>query len=95
MNISKKNWKIGELAKQTGLSIRTLHHYDQIGLLSPSMYTESGHRIYNEIDIAKLQQIMSLKQLDFSLEKIKEVIENQDFDPIELDVSLRELAFPF
>ncbi|TCP29927.1 DNA-binding transcriptional MerR regulator [Scopulibacillus darangshiensis] len=79
-----KVWKVGELAKQTGLTVRTLHHYDQIGLFSPSQHTNSGHRIYTEADIAKLQQITSLKQLGFALEEIKEMIESPSFKPDEV-----------
>jgi len=71
--------KIGELAKQTGISIRTLHYYDEIGLLSPSHRTESGHRLYIERDIIRLQQIMSLRQLGFSLQEIRECLENSAF----------------
>ncbi|PGM47338.1 transcriptional regulator, MerR [Bacillus cereus] len=82
--IIKKTWKVGELAKQTGLTVRTLHHYDQISLFSPSEVTDSKHRIYTETDIVKLQQILSLKQLGFTLEEIKETIENPDFNPIEI-----------
>ncbi|MEK5232325.1 MerR family transcriptional regulator [Lysinibacillus sp. FSL K6-0232] len=82
--IIKRKWKVGELAKQTGLTVRTLHHYDQIGLFSSSDITESGHRIYTEADIVKLQQILSLKQLGFSLEEIKATIENPNFNPIEV-----------
>jgi MerR family transcriptional regulator, thiopeptide resistance regulator len=66
--------KIGELAKQTGISIRMLHYYDEIELLSPSQRTESGHRLYAEPDIIRLQQIMSLRQLGFSLEEIRECL---------------------
>ncbi|MBT2762374.1 MerR family transcriptional regulator [Paenibacillus sp. ISL-20] len=69
--IRKRNWKVGELAKRTGITVRTLHHYDQIGLFSPSENTEAGHRLYTEADVAKLHQIMTLKQLGFSLEDIK------------------------
>jgi DNA-binding transcriptional MerR regulator len=79
-----KYWKVGELSKQTGLTVRMLHHYDKIGLFSPSQYSDSGHRLYTESDISVLQQIMSLKQLGFSLEEIKEIRENKDFNPIEL-----------
>jgi DNA-binding transcriptional MerR regulator len=71
--------KIGELAKQTGISIRTLHYYDEIGLLSPSHRTEVGHRLYIDQDIIRLQQIMSLRQLDFSLQEIRECLENPAF----------------
>ncbi|MDQ0202093.1 DNA-binding transcriptional MerR regulator [Neobacillus ginsengisoli] len=84
MIIQNKYWKVGELANQTGLTVRTLHHYDKIGLFSPSRHTDTGHRLYTEEDIAKLQQIMSFKHLGFSLEEIKELIENQSFNPSEV-----------
>jgi MerR family transcriptional regulator, thiopeptide resistance regulator len=74
--------KIGDLAKQTGLSIRTLHYYDEIGLLKPSQHTEAGHRLYTEKDIIRLQQIVSLRQLGFSLEEIKNCLEKPNFEPI-------------
>ena len=72
--------KIGELAKQTGLSIRTLHYYDEIGLLKPLERTDTGHRLYAESDIVRLQQIMSLRQFSFSLEEIRDCLESPDFD---------------
>ncbi|BAY87136.1 MerR family transcriptional regulator [Calothrix parasitica NIES-267] len=71
--------KIGELAKQTGLSIRTLHYYDEIGLLCPSDRNEIGHRLYSDKDIIRLQQILSLRQLGFALKEIRECLENPDF----------------
>ncbi|MEO0458368.1 MAG: MerR family transcriptional regulator, partial [Cyanobacteria bacterium P01_A01_bin.114] len=71
--------KIGELAKQTGLSVRTLHYYDEIGLLSPSNRTQIGHRIYSEQDITRLQRIVSLRQLGFSLKEIQACLENPEF----------------
>ncbi len=71
--------KIGELAKKTGLSIRTLHYYDEIGLLSPSHRTEVGYRLYSNRDIIRLQQILSLRQLKFSLQEISECLENPAF----------------
>lgn len=63
-------WKVGELAKRTGVSVRTLHHYDEIGLLSPSHRSESGYRLYTEADVVRLQQVRSLRTLGFSLEEI-------------------------
>lgn len=74
-----KRMKIGELAKQTGLSIRTLHYYDEIELLSPSRCTDSKHRFYVAQDIIRLQQIMSLRQLGFSLKEIRKCLEDPDF----------------
>src|ERR1043165_2969683 len=63
-------WKVGQLAKRTGISVRTLHPYDQIGLLTPSHRTESGHRLYDRDDVVRLQQIVMLRQLGFALEEI-------------------------
>lgn len=77
-----KVWKVGELARQTGLSIRTLHHYDAIGLLKPSHHTESGHRLYAEADVVRLQQIVSLRQLGLSLEEIGTCLGRPDCDPL-------------
>ncbi|MDC0762347.1 MerR family transcriptional regulator [Brevibacillus sp. AG] len=70
----KQQWKVGELAKMAGITIRTLRFYDQIGLFSPSGYSPSGYRLYTEKDISRLQQILSLKELGLSLEQIKAVM---------------------
>jgi MerR family transcriptional regulator, thiopeptide resistance regulator len=78
-------WKVGELAERTGLTVRTLHHYDALGLLSPSGRTDSthqsGHRLYTDSDVARLQQIVSLKQLGFSLDQVQEYLARGDYDP--------------
>lgn len=76
--------KVGDLAKQTGLSIRTLHYYDEIGLLKPSQHTEAGHRLYTSGDIIRLQQIVSLRQLGFSLDEIRDCLDNPHFSPIKV-----------
>lgn len=73
--------KVGDLAKQTGVSVRTLHYYDEIGLLSPSHRTEASYRLYAEEDIIRLQQIVSLRQIGFSLEQIRECLEQDEFSP--------------
>ncbi|RXZ78883.1 MerR family transcriptional regulator [Paenibacillaceae bacterium] len=67
----KKTWKIGELAKLTGLTIRTLQYYDQIGLYRPSGHSSSKNRLYTEGDILKLQHVLSLREIGLSLEQIK------------------------
>lgn len=78
-------WKVGELASRTGLTVRTLHHYDAIGLLCPSGRTESshnsGHRLYAAADVTRLHQILCLRQLGFGLEQIKEYMTRDDYDP--------------
>lgn len=73
--------KIGQLSHQVCLSVRTLHHYDEIGLLSPSVRTPAGHRLYNKKDIALLLRIQALKQLGFSLQKISQII-NDNSQPL-------------
>ena len=55
-------WKVGSLASATGLTVRTLHHYDHIGLVSPSGRTPSGHRLYEESDVRRLYQVLALRQ---------------------------------
>ncbi|MFZ6742724.1 MerR family transcriptional regulator [Undibacterium sp. JH2W] len=66
--------KIGELASRTGLTIRTLHHYDKIGLLKPSVRSEAGYRLYNRSDIKRLHHIQALRRLDLSLAEVGDVI---------------------
>jgi DNA-binding transcriptional MerR regulator len=77
-----EQWKVGELARRTGLSVRALHHYDAIGLLSPSRRSESGYRLYVAEDVARLQQIKSLRQLGFSLEEIRALLAKPDISPV-------------
>jgi DNA-binding transcriptional MerR regulator len=76
--------KVGELARRTGLTVRTLHHYDEIGLLKPSLHTESGHRLYTAGDVARLQQVLSLRQLGFSLEEVRACLDRPGFSPLEV-----------
>jgi DNA-binding transcriptional MerR regulator len=71
--------KVGALAKRTGLTVRTLHHYDEIGLLSPSARTPSGHRLYAERDIARLQQIASLRHLGLALDEIRGCLSRPEY----------------
>src|SRR5215210_8585811 len=71
-------WKVGELARRTGLSVRALRYYDEIGLLSPSRRTEGGHRLYTAGDVVRLQQIKSLRALGFSLREIGEYLNGAD-----------------
>ena len=72
-------WKVGELAERTGLSVRALHHYEEIGLLVPSGRTEAGHRLYADGEVMRLQQIASLRSLGFSLAEIREFLDAPSF----------------
>ena len=74
-------WKIGELARRTGLTVRTLHHYDSIGLLSPAERSEGGHRVYGEDDVRRLYRIVSLRSLGFPLDAIAGVLDRDGADP--------------
>src|SRR4051794_32555529 len=76
--------KVGESARRTGLTIRTLHHYDELGLLRPSGHTESGHRLYTAADVARLQQVLSLRQLGFSLDEVRACLDRPGFSPPEV-----------
>ncbi|MFD1176494.1 MerR family transcriptional regulator [Paenibacillus puldeungensis] len=80
----KRYWKVGDLSKITGLTVRTLRFYNQIGLFSPSGQTESGHRLYDESDLSLLQQILSLKELGLSLEEIKSALYGERISPLEI-----------
>ncbi|GAB3588641.1 hypothetical protein GCM10027445_69820 [Amycolatopsis endophytica] len=63
-------YKVGELAKATGLTVRALHHYDHVGLVRPSGRTASGHRLYDESDVRRLYEVLALRQLGLPLEGI-------------------------
>ncbi len=71
--------KVGEVARRTGLTVRTLHHYDQIGLLAPSERTDKGHRLYGRAQMERLQQIASLRHLGLSLEEIKGCLDRPEY----------------
>lgn len=73
------SWKIGDLAKRTHLSVRTLHYYEEIGLLRPSARTEAGHRLYTDDDVVRLQRILSLRQLGFPLDDIRRCLDQDDY----------------
>ncbi|GLX06053.1 MerR family transcriptional regulator [Microbispora sp. NBRC 16548] len=76
-------WRIGELARKTGLTVRTLHHYDQLGLLSPLSRTEGGHRCYTDADVQRLHRIVALRGLGISLEEIGTLLDGEP-DPTAL-----------
>jgi len=82
---------VGQIAKRMGITVRALHHYDKTGLLSPSSESEGGFRLYNYKDMVKLSQILSLKNLGFSLDDIKNRIVSMD-TPAEVANMLTEHA---
>jgi DNA-binding transcriptional MerR regulator len=72
---SDRLWQVGELAKRTGLSVRALHHYDEIGLLVPSERSFSGYRLYSDLDLRRLYRIVAMRQLGMRLDQISAVID--------------------
>ena len=73
--------QINEFAKLTGVSVRTLHYYDEIGLLKPAEIDKwTGYRFYDAISLEKMQQIMFYRELDFSLKSIMKILSSPDYD---------------
>lgn len=83
--------RISEVAKLTGITVRTLHYYNEIGLLKPSEITEAGYRLYSREDLEILQQILFFRELDFPLSQIKEIMNNPNYDKEEALKKQKEL----
>ncbi len=77
---NEKLYQAREFADLTGVTVRTLHHYDRMGLLKPSRHTSAGYRLYRERDFARLEQIVALKFIGFSLKEIKNILNRSSFD---------------
>ena len=73
-------YSVQQLSKLAGVSVRTLHHYDRIGLLKPAERSEKNYRYYGEEELLRLQQILFYKELDFPLKEIAEILNDPDFD---------------
>ncbi|GGV06508.1 HTH-type transcriptional activator TipA [Streptomyces filipinensis] len=75
------SYSVGQVAGFAGVTVRTLHHYDEIGLLVPSERTYAGHRRYNDADLDRLQQILFYRELGFPLEEVAALLDDPDVDP--------------
>lgn len=87
---------VKEVSKLTGVSVRTLHHYDAIGLLKPTKVTEAGYRMYDDTALSRLQNILLFRELQFPLKEIKAILDSPDFDPSEAiggQIRLLELQY--
>lgn len=71
---------IHEVSRLAGVSVRTLHHYDAIGLLPPTKLTEAGYRLYDDTALARLQSILLFRELEFPLRNIKRILDDPGFD---------------
>ena len=71
---------VKDVCKLTGVSVRTLHYYDEIGLLPPAVTTDAGYRLYDDTSLERLQQILLFRELEFALKDIKKLLDSPDFD---------------
>src|SRR5512137_273606 len=78
----KNGYLVREFAKLTRVTVRTLHYYDQLGLLKPSFERPNGYRVYTDADLLKLQQIVTLKFMGFSLDEIRRLLESQGYEAV-------------
>jgi len=80
---NRHTYTVQQLARLAGVSVRTLHHYDHVGLLKPSARTAAGYRQYGEADLLRLQQILFFKELDFPLTDIQAILDQPGFDQVQ------------
>ncbi|MEW2636298.1 MerR family transcriptional regulator [Streptomyces sp. NPDC048389] len=76
--MTERQMQIGEVAERTGLSLRTIRHYEEVGLVAPSARSKGGFRLYTEADVERLMVIRRMKPLDFSLEEMRDLLEITD-----------------
>jgi DNA-binding transcriptional MerR regulator len=72
--VSEQTYTVGEVARLAGVTVRTLHHYDEIGLLPPSGRAANGYRTYTSVDVARLQRILGWRELGFDLEQVAQLV---------------------
>ncbi|MFI9582262.1 MerR family transcriptional regulator [Streptomyces sp. NPDC052236] len=76
--MTERQMQIGEVAERTGLSLRTIRHYEEVGLVTPSARSKGGFRLYTDADVERLMVIRRMKPLDFSLEEMRDLLEITD-----------------
>ena len=85
------SWTVSEAAALAHVSVRALHHYDEIGLVKPGARSEAGYRLYDRDDLERLQQVLFFRELGFSLEEIRAALDDPGFDRTEALLMQREL----
>lgn len=86
-----KHYSVSELAEIAKVSVRTLHYYDEIGLLKPKERTDSSYRIYTEEELYRLQQILIYKELEIPLDEIKKILDDPNFDTVKALTNQKQL----
>src|ERR687892_805577 len=80
--MAQRTFSVGELADLSGVTVRTLHHYDEIGLLTPSDRSDAGYRRYADADLDRLQRILFYRELGFGLDQIRDVMSDGNADAV-------------
>lgn len=94
--MTKKLLSVHEVAELTGITARTLHYYDEIGLLKPTKVTDAGYRMYDDTALSRLQSVLLFRELEFPLKEIKSILDSPDFDQSEIiaqQIKLLELEY--
>ncbi len=78
-----KRYTVSQLARMAGVSVRTLHYYDHLGLLQPARRTEAGYRLYGESELLRLQQILLYRELELPLSDIRDILDAPGFEPVQ------------
>lgn len=94
--MNKKFMSVHEVAELTGITVRTLHYYDEIGLLKPTKVTEAGYRMYDDTALSRLQSVLLFRELEFPLKEIKAILDSPNFDQSEAiaqQIKLLELQY--
>ena len=94
--MTEKMRSVREVVQLTGITARTLHYYDEIGLLKPAAVTEAGYRMYGDAALSRLQTILLFRELEFPLKEIKAILDSPDFDVSEAlsqQIRLLELQY--
>jgi DNA-binding transcriptional MerR regulator len=78
VDVTAEHYRVGELAQVAGVTVRTLHHYDELGLLTPSERTHGGHRLYSATDVERLYRLLALRSLGLPLDEIGGLLDQTD-----------------
>jgi len=90
---TRERLTVGQLAERAGITVRTLHHYDELGLLEPADRTDSGYRLYGRAEVERLQQILSLRRLGLQLDAIRELLDDREYSAGEvLSLQIEQLG---
>jgi DNA-binding transcriptional MerR regulator len=88
---TKQARTVGAIARMAGITVRTLHHYDEVGLVVPGARTAAGYRLYGPAEVARLQEVLFFRELGFGLDEIAEIVARPDYDRASALARQREL----